>query len=308
MKCSVLAVAGLALLVAGCKSRPVECTSSEAQGVISELISEEIGKATKEQLGDTQGTQISEAKIRATVALVKVSIHDIRTTKSDPDSTKRFCEGTLKVVMPLKIISDAEKLRRQSDFDSVDQLADVGGLSRSADTFSRTLSFAVQPTDDRKKTFGEIDEVGMMFTALGEIIASHLVLPTVEAHEQAQAVEQQAQQAQLDQQATAQKQADFELANAENKLANQAISEIWKALPSEARSRLLDLQRAWIKKKTADCNIRAAGASTDSVVRETARLRCDTELTRARSQELRQVLDAIDARHANLELSPAAAQ
>ena len=80
------------------------------------------------------------------------------------------------------------------------------------------------------------------------------------------------------------------MATAENKLANQTISEIWKSIPEYSRSELLDFQRAWIKKKTADCNIKAAETSTESVAREAARLRCDTVLTNTRSDELRAYL------------------
>jgi uncharacterized protein YecT (DUF1311 family) len=51
------------------------------------------------------------------------------------------------------------------------------------------------------------------------------------------------------------------------------------------------MQRAWVRKKTADCNIEAAGASTEALPKEAARLRCDTRLTTTRISELQSLME-----------------
>ena len=284
---------GAAVALSGCeKLQDLECTSPDAQAVVSSLLSDEIAKSTKEQLGEAaSATQTTEAKIRATVAQIKILIEDVRTTKKDPDSTKRFCEGTVKIVMPLGMIGDADRAREALGADTVATLTQRVGFERAADTFSRQLHFTVQPTDDKKKVFGEVEDFGLQLTTLGEIVASHLVAPTLSANQQAAAAEADALAAELAQQTAAQTQVDFDLATADNKLATQAINEIWKSLPEETRTDMLEMQRAWIKKKTADCNIKAAEASTDTAVKEAVRLRCDTEATRSRSDELRELIE-----------------
>ncbi|MFM8376996.1 MAG: lysozyme inhibitor LprI family protein, partial [Phenylobacterium sp.] len=113
----------------------------------------------------------------------------------------------------------------------------------------------------------------------------------IEGASQAQAAQEAAAAAETAKQTEAAQKADLEMATAENKLANQQINTIWKSLPEEARSQLLELQRAWVRKKTADCNIEAAGVSTEAMPKEAARLRCDTRLTMERISELQSIME-----------------
>ncbi len=273
------------------KVSPLDCSSEDAKSTIAGIVSDEIQKATKSALGSSADPAVSaESKLRATVALLKITIDDIRTTKSDPNSTKRYCEGTLKVVMPLSMINDADQTRQSAQVTTVAKLLEGAGIERSADTLTHRLSYSVQATDDHQKVFGEIEDFGDLFTAFGEVVASHLLLPTVQANQQSAAVQANDAQVQQAQQVTAANQADLEVASAENKLANQTIGEVWKAIPDATKAQVLEIQRAWIKKKTADCNIKAAETSTDPLIKEAARLRCDTEATRSRSSELQQLI------------------
>ncbi|MBU1377069.1 MAG: DUF1311 domain-containing protein [Alphaproteobacteria bacterium] len=293
MKRVALVLCGAVALLSGCdKVAETSCTSESSQAVIASIVSDELVKSTLAQLGnEPSAVQATESKVRATVNLIKVTLQDIRTTKEDPDSTKRFCEGTVKIIVPLGMINDADAARRAIQVSNVATLIQQAGFERSADSLTRQLNFTVQPTDDKKKTFGEVEGFDAQLTALGEIVASHLLRIHIDARQQTAALEAQAEQTQLAQATAAQNQADLEMAAAENKLANQAISEVWKAVPEATRAQYLDMQRAWIKKKTADCNIKAAETSIDPAIKEAARLRCDTEMTAARSTELRQLMD-----------------
>ena len=266
----------------------VECNNTDGQAVISSLLSDQIIQATRDQLGTAASEPLTnEAKIRATVAQIKILIEDIRTTKKDEASTKRGCAATVKLVLPLNMIADAEKFHTNNQLQSISSLTDAVGLQRSADSYTHQLTYSVQPTDDKKKVYGEVEAFGPVANALGEIIAAHMVLPMQEASQQTEAAAAQAQQALLDQQTQAQSQADLELATAENKLAIQAYSEVWKSLPDPVRAQNVEIQRAWAKKKTADCNIKAAETSTDPLIKEAARLRCETEQTQGRVEELK---------------------
>lgn len=285
----LIALASAALILASCnKIGAVECNNTDGQAVISSLLSDQIIQATRDQLGTATSEPLTnDAKIRATVAQIKILIEDIRTTKKDEASTKRGCAATVKLVLPLNMIADAEKFHTNNQLQSISSLTDAVGLQRSADSYTHQLSYSVQPTDDKKKVYGEIEAFGPVANALGEIIAAHMVLPMQEASQQSEATAAAAQQALLDQQTKAQSQADLELATAENKLAIQAYSEVWKSLPDTVRAQNVEIQRAWAKKKTADCNIRAAETSTDPLIKEAARLRCETEQTQGRVEELK---------------------
>ncbi|MCA6278637.1 MAG: DUF1311 domain-containing protein, partial [Phenylobacterium sp.] len=151
--------------------------------------------------------------------------------------------------------------------------------------------YSVQPTDKRDKIYGEVEGAAPMFTTLGQIVGAHLARREIEGASQAQAAEVAAAAAETAKQTEAAQKADLDLAAAENKLANQQINAVWKALPEEARTEFLEIQRAWVRKKTADCNIEAAGASTEVMPREAARLRCDTRLTLSRISELQSLME-----------------
>ena len=66
---------------------------------------------------------------------------------------------------------------------------------------------------------------------------------------------------------------------------------VWQGIPAESRARLLDLQKAWVRKKDADCRVEAASASADPTETQVARLKCDTRMQGERANWLRQYMD-----------------
>ena len=123
------------------------------------------------------------------------------------------------------------------------------------------------------------------------MVGAHLARNEIEGVSKAQAAQVAAAEAETAKQTEAAQKADLDMAAAENKLANQQINAVWRALPEDARSQLLEMQRAWVRKKTADCNIEAAGASTEALPKEAARLRCDTRFTITRISELQSLME-----------------
>jgi uncharacterized protein YecT (DUF1311 family) len=289
---TILPVLVLGVLLSGCGVAATDCASDSSREVITSIVREQVEKAAEAELASEDGTRMSAAsKIRATVAELKVLIEDIRTTKKDPDSTKRFCAGTAKVVVPLAMIEDADQTRKLLDLSNVDSLLEVAGLKRSADTLTFNLEYSVQPTDKRDKIYGEVEGASAMFTALGQVVGAHLARREIEGASKAQAAQAEAAEAEAAKQTEAAQKADVDMAAAENKLATQQINAVWKALPEDAHSQLLEMQRAWVRKKTADCNIEAAGVSTEALPKEAARLRCDTRMTTVRISELQSLME-----------------
>lgn len=291
-KSALVSIAALGVALSGCGVTGTDCASEASRDVVTSIFREQVEKAAEADLQNSDGQPlVASAKIRATVAELKVLIEDVRTTKKDPDSTKRFCAGTARVVAPLAMFQDADLTRKLLDMGTVDALLTEASMKRSADSVSFDLEYSVQPTDKRDKIYAEVEGAAAKFTALGQIVGAHLARQQVEGAHQAQAAQEAQAAAETAEQTEAAQKADLDLATAENKLANQKINAIWKALPDDARSQLLELQRAWVRKKTADCNIEAAGASTEPTPKEAARLRCDTRLTEARISELQSLME-----------------
>jgi len=289
---TILPLLALGALLSSCGVAATGCASDTSREVITSLVREQVAEAAEAELALEDGSRMSAAsKVRATVAELKVLIEDIRTTKKDPDSTKRFCAGTARVVIPLTMIQDADQTRKLLDLSSVDSLLEKAGLTRSADALTFDLEDSVQPTDKRDKIYGEVEGASPKFAALGQVVGAHLARDEIEGASKAWAAKAAAAEAETARQTEAAQKADLDMAAAENKLANQQINAVWKALPEDARSQLLEMQRAWVRKKTADCNIEAAGASTEALPKEAARLRCDTRLTTTRISELQSLME-----------------
>jgi uncharacterized protein YecT (DUF1311 family) len=289
---TILPVLALGALLSSCGVAATGCASDSSREVITAIVREQVAKAAEAELALEDGSRMSAAsKVRATVAELKILIEDIRTTKKDPDSTRRFCAGTARVVIPLAMIQDADQTRKLLDLSNVDSLLEEAGLKRSADALTFDLEYSVQPTDKRDKIYGEVEGTSLKFGALGQVVGAHLARNEIEGASKAWAAQRATAAAETARQAEAAQKADLDMAAAENKLANQQINAVWKALPEDARSQLLEMQRAWVRKKTADCNIEASSASTEALPKEAARLRCDTRFTTTRISELRSLME-----------------
>jgi uncharacterized protein YecT (DUF1311 family) len=265
------------------KKPEVECSSSDAVSTTVGVLKEALEKETFAKTSGTDNSQsVSKSSIRAAIAQIVFTIEDVRTTKQDPNSTKRFCEGTLKIRFPAEDLSNADDARSAAGAGTVTQLADANDVDREADTFSAKADFDVQRTDTGDKLFAETETKSPIMSVASEVLASSLLHNVLQ---QAAATAQQEQQAQQVQQTAAlseQKAANLNSAQTDNKLALQSILAIWRSIPAATRTQLLPQQRAWVRKKDADCRVEAATASTDPSEMEVARLNCDTHTTQER--------------------------
>ena len=280
-------------LVGACNTMPVQCTNADSQAPVIDIIKDEIERSISSDLRNNSETPvISKSKIRAAIAKLVISIEDIRTVKEDPNSTKRFCAGTLKIRFPGQLISDADKARETAEAETVADLADRKDIDREADTFVSAIDFNVQKTDDGSKIFAETGTGNRLVGFTSEVIAASLLRPSIENAQQEQQLLEQQQTAQQNAALQEQRQANLEAARVENKLAVQRIGALWQSLPAPTRTRLLPLQRAWIRKKDADCRVEAASASVDPMEMATARLTCDTRITQQRSDQMEQFVSS----------------
>lgn len=289
------------LVLSGCGKPVAKCPSEEGIELIGQIVSEQAVKTLTEKKFDDGTFMFDKAKIRATLDEIQITIENIRTSKEDPNSTKVFCEGEIKLTIPADMFNAAEKGKDLLGGPKLSKYAEGLGFDSNANAFSKKIEYNVQPTDDGKKVFAELENVASIADLLDEVVATALLKPMIESRKAEQAaqeerlkVEQATQEEQLKaeqvQQLGEQKQANLGQAQADNALANQSINEVWKLLPENIRQPLLAQQRAWVKKKEIDCKLEAAGKSTDTMERETARLICDSNVTNARINELRQQL------------------
>lgn len=280
----------VSLMVSGCGlGGPAAgtCLSEDSQAVIIDLVREEVEKRAARDLRDGDRQIASMANLRASLALIQLAIEDVRTSKEDPDSSRKFCAGSFKAVFPAAMIADAEKSYELIGAGTIETLADQYGVERSADTFTYDLDFSVQPTDDGKKIYGEIEQPDSLVNFLAEMVVAHLASGEIQRVKTAEA-QAAAEQDRLNLEAqTAQRQAVLSEARTEYDLSRQTLTAMWDAMPKDAQDQLTANQTAWNQRKRADCNLEAAQYSTEPTEREAARMRCDARMTRERVSALR---------------------
>lgn len=294
MRWAFISMVGVSICLAGCnKATEVTCSSDSATAAAAKLVSDAIEKSAREGSAITlpDGSQMrlaDDSAIRAAVNLLKITISDIRTTKNDPNSTKKYCTGTMKVVTPLSFQADADRTFSLVKYPSVNDQAATAGVQRNADMFTVDFDYSVQPTDDRQSVVAEADNQALHATFFSQIVLAGALRSKVEGLlQQAETLQQQkdAEQAAAQQQVRL---ADLDQARAENKLSVQSINAAWGNIDHDTRVRIVDVQRAWIKSKDANCRLQAAGASTNPTEVEIARLHCDTTANQGRLDWLRQ--------------------
>lgn len=279
----------IGLLTSGCDTLAPSggaCTGEDATKLTLDIFGDEVRKeaATKED----DGPALSSSKIRATVKQLQLALEDVRTTKDDPNSTKQFCTGNIKIVFPSEVIEDANAAREAAGLNSVEDLADSSNVKSAANAFRAEINYNIQPTDDGSKVYSEMESGDAAVKFVAEVVRSHLLRASI-ADAKAEQDRIETEQAAAEEAASREQwAAASEEAKAENKLAVEQMAALWRAVPAGTRQQLLPVQRAWIKRKDASCRVEAANGATSEEEIGLARLRCDTREQNSRAQELRQ--------------------
>jgi len=289
---------GSAILISSCGSADYsDCGSPDAQKVIDALIKEELGYFVENELDSSDAIgSYDTAKLEMAVKRLKIMLEDVRTSKDDPDSSRSMCQANLRLTIPENVEQTANNARAMAELDNIRKLANQYKIKRKGQSYEANFEYFIQPTDDKKKIFAEIDDNSPTLKFLGEVLSSYLLADQIRdsriESDMAEAAEQReirlAEQAELESERemgdAIKQQAGAEMneAKVENKMASDRIQAVWLAIPKETRSRLLPLQRAWIQKKLAQCKVESAGSHEIKEQREANRLRCDTRLTAQR--------------------------
>ena len=317
-------IAGLVLSVAGCEyfTKPkTSCTDEVGQKMVYELVQSELEKQLKEYAGDDGRKKFELAKIRASVDQLKFAMQSVRTAKEDPNSSKIFCEAEFNITFPAKVLDDADVALKESEAidKTVEDALDRFGFKKSAgsaNVYSAHLLYALQPTDDGKQVYAEVENSGSLVEGIAEVLNQSLsksvILDAKNAalREEAEAV---AEEARMVQEAEAEAQKEFlqeearqrgietaeanrqiavlKQAQEENKQAKSQLNRIWSSLDENVKSEIEGAQKAWVDEKTAACKKHSlSSAGTDTEI-ETIRVKCDTQWVQQRVREYQNAMN-----------------
>lgn len=289
-----------ALLLVGCTSEDkkldeVNCGDEVAKSALRDLIREELEQQVKKELQtgiDRQTLQWDAAKFRALVSSLTIDFVSVRTSKKDPNSTKRFCEAEMKVVIPADVAETANKVRKYFGYPNLLAHASALDIKYEAGTATDGIEYSAQPTDDGKAVYVTTERQSKQLSFATEIIAGNLLKPLVDAAETKKVKDQedaQARQTLLEQQRQElendQSRLKLETAQASLKQANDEINVVWNGATADFRKSMLPEQRIWLKERELDCRTKsiAAGDEINATDREVLRIDCETELTKLRT-------------------------
>lgn len=291
MKFRVLLIASLSLGLAACGKSQTTCSSDAAKAALESAIRGGLEKVVIARSKDSDGKQIvGFSKIRAAIADLKLVIENIRTTKEDPNSTKKFCTGNLKIVFGTQVFADADKARGIAGLSNLDEAADTAGVEKGADYLKGDLDYSVQPTDDGSMIVAEFEAADAKLDVFGEVVAASLLKSGLETKqridEENAALAEKVQQDAVD----AANRASVDEAAIARKSADEALTAVWKGLDPATRQELLPQQRAWINRKDTTCKVQGLQSSTDPTEQQVATLNCITNETQSRTSELQNYL------------------
>lgn len=285
-------IVALSVALSACGKPQATCSDASSKAALESAIRNGLEKVVAARSKDADGNQIvGFSKIRAAIADLKFVIENIRTTTEDPNSTKKFCTSNIKIVFGTQVFADADKAREIAGLSSLAQAADTAGIEKGVDYLKGDLDYSVQPTDDGSKVIAEFEAADAKLDVFGEVVAASLLRSGLENkqridQENAASADKNRQDA-----VNAAGQASIEEASINRKYADDALMAVWKGLGPATRQELLLQQRAWIKRKDANCKVQGLQRSNDPTEQQVETLNCITSVTQSRTSELQSYLD-----------------
>src|SRR5262249_29251641 len=100
---AVLAAAPLA----GCDSlggSSGQCDSKDTEALAIKVLTDAVEDQVASAKDGNGSVLVVRSKIRAALKQINFAINDVRTTKSDPDSSAEFCTGTVAIGFPKEML------------------------------------------------------------------------------------------------------------------------------------------------------------------------------------------------------------
>lgn len=140
----------------------INCSDKAGTSNIISTLTDNSERSIKQERDD-----ISLPAIRANLSTLNMSMHNIRTSKTDSNATKVFCEAEIVISPPMNLINDANtSLKNSNDVKVKDigiLLANIGLRPSKVSTgsYETTISYSLQPTDDGKTIVSTIESGDM---------------------------------------------------------------------------------------------------------------------------------------------------
>lgn len=278
-------------LLSGCTAMDVDCASEESKTALLEAMHKDISESITLNLRDlseqnTSGISFGSAMTKQLVDKFDFKVASIAELWKNPDRKQKSCRGTLEITLDTKQVKRAADARSALDMVSIADLSTQSGVEFDGRSrFTQEIDFSLNLADDTGKVHADLGSSFTIFDTVAETSAYNILSASIikdKRDEDAREMRAESEQ----------KRATIALAKEENRMAIKALGEVWSQLLPETRSQLVGLQRAWIRKRNADCRIESINASEDGSDITVNQLNCDTRAQLERREWLRQYVPA----------------
>jgi uncharacterized protein YecT (DUF1311 family) len=264
-----------AALLSGCTAMDVNCTSEEAKTALLEAMRKDISESITQNLKDlseqnSSGISFGSAMAKQLVDKFDLKVSGITELWKNPDRKQKSCRGTLEITVDTKQVKRATDARSALDMLSIADLATQSGVEFDGRSrFTQEIDFSLSLADDTGKVNADLGSSFTIFNTVAETSAYNVLSASIVKNKRDEDVLEMRAESE-------QKRAAIALAKEENRMAIKALGEVWSQLLPETRSQLVGLQKAWIRKRNADCRIESINASEDGSDIKVNQLNCDT--------------------------------
>lgn len=290
----------LLLAISGCNklnqaTSTTTCSDSDGVRTAKSLLNDEMVKELSKLKRQDGSSLFSQSEVRATLARIDIKFESIRTSKTDPNSTKVFCTASVEAIIPPTLIGIANKgFQITKSRHGVEESAGEYGLSGTANVFSRDVDYDLQPTDNREEIYAHVANGEPIINFASEVATAILIVPMAEAKEADDAkaaaaadAQRAASEMQEEQEHNEKLQADLIAAQEDNSIAKNSLNTMWDSMSGDRQVELTESQKAWIQSRKDDCQSEATQKAGDDVAAiPLLALQCETTKIKKRIEEL----------------------
>lgn len=287
----------------------VKCGDDTSLQLVKSLLEDSTQSRVK-NIASNEGVLTDSAGLRASTSQINFSLEDIRTSETDPNSTKVFCVAALSTSLNSEMIDRANFVTDYYEQANLSEEAFQQDIDMDGNAIKYSLEYSIQPTDDGVNIYGQLQNGSELIDFIGTAVVNAIQKNSV------QAMKAQQQKANVEN-AIAEKRAEEEdqalIAQAEANASREATNEIaaisaeqakvkvtmeykrsefnelWKTASVETKESLSAGQKEWVEERDEICLDRAREA--DSERQEIVRMECITELLSDRYYQLKEYID-----------------
>lgn len=290
----------------------VKCGDEDSLQLVKSLLQDSIQSSAK-RIANNEGVALDGSALRASTSQVGFNLADVRTSKTDPNSTKIFCVAALSTTLDSETINRANIVSDYYEQSNISEMAFQQDIDMDGNTVSYSIEYSIQPTDDGTSIYGQLQNGSELINFIGTVVVNALQKNAVQAYKAEEqkanaesivaakkaAAEEAASIAKAE--ATASAEATDNIANATAEKARakatmdykrSEFNDLWKSASTETRETLAEGQKEWVAERDEICLNRAQEAEV--VWQEMVRMDCISELLGERYYAVKEYIDTYD--------------